>query len=750
MRVYLYVAVVTAAALLLLPLSTRVHGVLTGRAAALSAVGLAVLIAGAHRQPVVVGPRRRANVATAPELAAILLLPGPVSVLTLAAGVLAGEARLSARPIQRLFNVAVAAWRAIAGGVTYTAVVALASGPVIEPLAALGAAVAVYATGTLLVIGVVSVQLHENPMRRARVPQRALLLSEAALSLIGIMAALAIREQAWALVLLIAPAAIARRSLRDVEARYRGIFEHAAEGIFQTGFDGRFQAVNPTAARMLGYTSPEQLMSEVADLRQLYVEPHREQEYARLMETEGEVTSFEFQARRRDGDIRWLSLNARAVGGADGRFRSVEGLLADISGRKTAEAEREQLLQREREARAAAEAANRAKDEFLSLLSHELRTPLTPILGFAELLRRRKPDEATLVRALDMIERNAKVQARLVSDLLDVSRIVTGKLQLQLQPSDPRSIINLAIDTVRTAADAKAISLIGDLQPDVDPVMGDPDRLQQVVWNLLVNAVKFTPEGGRVDISLEQAGSDACIAVKDTGQGIEAAFLPYVFERFRQADASNTRISGGLGLGLAIVRHLVEMHGGSVSAASDGPGQGATFTVRLPCIPAAHRIDGTGSEPVADDRLMEPARLTRLHILVAEDDPDTRGFLVAALEAAGATVTAVASAADAEMALDEGCPSLLLTDIAMPGEDGYSLIARVRARPAHAGGRIPAAAITAYASSDDRRRVLAAGFQEHLPKPIDAHTLVSAAARLACPRTVDGDAMTAVEPVHLG
>jgi PAS domain S-box-containing protein len=610
-------------------------------------------------------------------------------------------------------------------------VLTLAPDGIDEPAAAIAAAVAVYGVSTTLVTGIAAVQLRENPVRRARMSQGDVFVSEAALSLTGILAALAAAQHVWALALLVAPAVIAQRALREVEARYRSIFEHAVEGIFQTGFDGHFQAVNPAAARMLGYASPDQLMAEVTDLRRLYVDPARQDDYIQLMQAHGEVTNFECQARRRDGDALWISLNARAVRTADGRIRSVEGLVTDISGRKRAEQEREQLLLRERDARAAAEAANRAKDEFLSLLSHELRTPLTPILAFTQLLRRKTPDEAMLARALETIDRNARVQARLVSDLLDVSRIVTGKLQIEPEPADLPPVIAAALDAVRPAAEAKAITLTSDIDPHVGAVMGDPDRLQQVVWNLLTNAVKFTPEGGRVEVRLAQNGAEACITVTDTGQGIAADFLPHVFERFRQADVSNTRTSGGLGLGLAIVGHLVELHGGHVTASSAGVGQGATFDVRLPLAIAHPQAGGDGdTSPACSVEAARPALLTGIHALVVEDDADTRAALVAVLEGDGATVTAVASTAEAEAALNAVHPDVLLTDIAMPGEDGYHLIAKVRARPVSAGGSIPALAVTAFASGDDRRRALAAGFQDHLAKPIEATAVVAALVRL--------------------
>jgi PAS domain S-box-containing protein len=375
----------------------------------------------------------------------------------------------------------------------------------------------------------------------------------------------------------------AEEDLRRAEARYRGIFEHAVEGIFQTGFDGRLQAVNPAALRILGYDSAEELIAAVPDVRALYADPSQMDRYIQEMRTHGEVNNFDLQIRRKDGNLCWVSINARAIRGPDGRITHVEGMVTDITERKQLEETRERLLQGEREARAAAEAANRAKDEFLSVLSHELRTPLTPILGITGMLQRRGwYDQSTLGRALEIIERNARAQARLVADLLDMSAIAAGSLHLECRPVDLVAVVEAALAGIRTEAQAKEIALTARLDTTIGPVQGDAGRLQQVTWNLLSNAVKFTPAGGRIEVQLQGDGDEARIVVSDTGVGIAADFLPHVFDRFSQADTSTMRMHGGLGLGLALVRHLVEMHGGSVDAASPGVGYGATFTVRLP------------------------------------------------------------------------------------------------------------------------------------------------------------------------
>jgi signal transduction histidine kinase/DNA-binding response OmpR family regulator len=379
-----------------------------------------------------------------------------------------------------------------------------------------------------------------------------------------------------------------------------------------------------------------------------------------------------------------------------------------------------------------AEAANRAKDEFLATLSHELRTPLTAILGWARLLRAGNLPEGTVGGALETVERNAKAQAQLIDDLLDVSRIVTGKLRLDARPVEMGRVIEAAVESVRPAASARKIRLEVELEPLGIPLLGDAGRLQQVAWNLLSNAVKFTPEGGRVGVLLRRAGPDAEFRVEDTGQGIGADFLPHVFERFRQADGSTTRRHGGLGLGLAIARHLVELHGGAISADSDGEGRGSSFTVRLPLAaadPAGARTEhapGGGASPPA-----RAAALKGLRVLVVEDETDTRELVAFALTAAGAEVKTAAQAREALDTLEGWTPDVLVSDIGMPGVDGYAFIGEVRRREADSGGRLPAVALTAYAGVEDRRRAIAAGFQTHLAKPLDPAEMVAVVASLA-------------------
>ncbi len=390
--------------------------------------------------------------------------------------------------------------------------------------------------------------------------------------------------------------------------------------------------------------------------------------------------------------------------------------------RQQAEAERAQLLVREQEARKQAEEANRLKDEFLAVLSHELRSPLNPILGWAKLLRTRKFDEVATDRALETIERNAKLQTQLIEDLLDVSRILQGKLSLNMSCVNLAFTMEAAIETVRLAAEAKSIEIRTLLEPNIEQVLGDSGRLQQVVWNLVSNAVKFTPRGGRVEVRLERVGTYAQIRVSDTGRGIEPEFLPYVFDYFRQADSTTTRNFGGLGLGLAIVRNLVELHGGIVQAASPGEGLGATFVVQLPLLEGSREAMVYKS---IGEKNFAPLPLEAVRVLVVDDEADAREYLAFLLEQYGAKVTVVASALEALEALSQSQPDLLLSDIGMPEIDGYMLMRQIRDLKPQ-GGLIRAIALSAYAGEVDRQKAQAAGFQLHLSKPVEPEELVRA------------------------
>ena len=425
----------------------------------------------------------------------------------------------------------------------------------------------------------------------------------------------------------------------------------------------------------------------------------------------------------------------------EGRVIGTLTIIEDVTERVAREAElqaqveaRSRLLSSEKLARNEAERANRLKDDFLATISHELRNPLNAILGWAHMLRLGNLTQANSERAVETIYRNAKSQAQLVADLLDVSRIISGKLRLDVRTVDLISIVNAAIDSIRPAADAKGIRLQTMLDPAAGPISGDADRLQQIVWNLLTNAVKFTQKGGRIQVKVQRIESHVEIEVSDSGVGISKEFLPYVFDRFRQADASTTRIHGGLGLGLSIVHQLVDLHGGSVSVQSDGEGKGATFTITLPFVGVVSKQEVEAVHPTRSEEIISfdglPS-LKGLKVLVVDDEADTRELIREVLKECGSEVITSCSAAEAFAALEQHKPDILISDLGMPDEDGYSLISKIRALPAEHGGTIPAAALTAYARAEDRMRVLRSGFQFHLPKPVDSAELVTVVASLA-------------------
>jgi signal transduction histidine kinase/CheY-like chemotaxis protein len=385
--------------------------------------------------------------------------------------------------------------------------------------------------------------------------------------------------------------------------------------------------------------------------------------------------------------------------------------------------EAEQARRDAERSRAQAEAASHAKDEFLAALSHELRTPLNAILGWIHMLRQGTLTADAAQRALDIIERNAKSQMQVIADLLQVSEIITGKLRLDAHPIDLAPLVVTGLDTLRPAARAKEITIESDIQPVV-PILGDPLRLQQILWNLLSNAIKFTPQGGRVQVTLRQAGSVVQISVTDSGVGIDPQFLPYVFDRFRQEHSSFARPFGGLGLGLAIVRQLVELHGGTVKAESDGKERGSTFSVSFPI------LTETGQSESVDQRSLVHS-LRGLHLLVVEDDPDSRDLLTAMLEASGAHVRAAASAREALALIKSHRPDVIVADIGLPDEDGYAFMRRVRASQDSQATTVPAIALTAYARPEDRQRALAAGYQIHMAKPFEPQDLTTTVASLS-------------------
>lgn len=416
-----------------------------------------------------------------------------------------------------------------------------------------------------------------------------------------------------------------------------------------------------------------------------------------------------------------------------GKLVSVLSLVLDVTARQSAEEERAASLVRERAARRHAEEADRLKDEFLATLSHELRTPLTSILGWASMIRNGEVEGSAAARAIETIERNARSQARLIDDLLDVSRIITGNLRLDLHPLNLAPIVEAALDALRPTADVKGIDLQTHFVPAECLVRGDSNRLRQVIWNLLSNAIKFTQRGGSVKIELTCVETTARLMVGDTGDGISAEFLPYVFDRFRQAEGSISRKQGGLGLGLAVARHLVELHGGTINAGSEGLGCGSVFTVDLPL--AEERRDPARAEQrrLEVERRRSRSGVIRLdgvHALLVEDDDDSRKLLGTMLKRYGARVTSTKSAAEALRAFEDDLPDVLVSDIGMPDEDGYALIRKLRSLPVEKGGRTPAIALTGYASRKDRERALAAGYQQHMAKPIEQAEIIAAIAAL--------------------
>ena len=419
------------------------------------------------------------------------------------------------------------------------------------------------------------------------------------------------------------------------------------------------------------------------------------------------------------------------IGDALHALTTIANLVALGIARARVEAERAQILERERSARAEAEAANRSKDDFLAMVSHELRTPLNAITGWTSILLRGGLDEARVRRALETIERNARSQAQLIEDLLDVSRIVSGTLRVEVGNVDVPSTTEMALEAVRLAADAKGIALDVRIDPAAGQITGDVARIQQIIWNLLTNAIKFTPKGGRVLVGVRRTEHGIEIVVEDSGQGIEPDFLPHVFERFKQADGTTTRSKGGLGLGLAIVKHLVEIHGGTIEARSGGLGLGSSFVVTLPApddAPDMVRVSSTFS--AASSTFERPHEIEGLRVLVVDDEPDARELIRTLLESCKITVTTVASAAEAFEVVKSLTVNLMISDIAMPDEDGLSLIGRIRALSRADGGRTPAVALTAYGRLEDRTRALRAGFNNHVAKPVEPSELLAVIASL--------------------
>ena len=501
-------------------------------------------------------------------------------------------------------------------------------------------------------------------------------------------------------------------------------------------------SANPALAEMLGIAPGDNISVNAANAGRVpykHLRNGREMTPAELpmqraVAEKRTVQGAETDILRADGKLITIYAYAAPVFDHEGEVVSCIAAHIDVTERKKQELERERRFDIEQSLRLQAEEANRLKDEFLATVSHELRTPLNSIIGWITMFRQGRLPEDAKDRALEAIERGARSQSQLIEDLLDVSRIISGKLQLKVDPVEMKSVIEAAIQTVRPAAEAKAIELKTFLDPQTEVINGDADRLQQVIWNLLSNAIKFTPVGGEVKISLSNGASNVEIVVSDTGQGIRPEFLPFVFDRFRQADGSITRHFTGLGLGLAIVRHLVELHGGEVSAASAGENQGAVFTVSLPfmTLPEPDQTDDETAEVSAYQDAGDCPMLDGRRILVVDDEADTREILDLIFRNCRASVKVAASAAEALEKVKQWQPHVIVSDIGMPDEDGYSLIRKVRAWEIENDSKqkIKAVALTAYARAEDRAQALDAGFQEHVSKPVEPSELTSLIANL--------------------
>ncbi len=524
-----------------------------------------------------------------------------------------------------------------------------------------------------------------------------------------------------------------RIAAENARFRLAAIVESSEDAILSKTLDGTVTSWNAGATRLFGYSAEEMLGQPINKLIPPELWPEEEGILAKLRRGE-RVEHYETRRLAKDGTTVEVSLTVSPLRDVTGAIVGASKIARDISGLRRVVAEREELLASERNARAEAERLSHLKDEFLATLSHELRTPLTTILGWTNLLRRRlNLGEAELRAAVETIHRNAQAQAQIIDDLLDMSRIVSGKIRLQTAALDLGDLVRVAVDGIRPTAAAKHIGIVLRMDEAAGLIMGDAARLQQVLWNLLTNALKFTPANGQIVVSLQRSNSDVAIHVKDSGIGIDPEFLPHVFERFRQADGSTTREHGGLGLGLSIVRNLVELHGGAVSVDSAGVGQGTTFSVRLPMLKGEiyppSPPEGARAVELPEDHLLPS--LEGATVLVVDDEPDARVLLDRLLRESGAQVIAVGGALEALDILEHRRVHMILSDIGMPGVDGYEFMRRVRAHANPAIRAIPAAAVTAYARADDRQRSAAAGFQQHVSKPYAFPELASAVAALS-------------------
>jgi len=510
------------------------------------------------------------------------------------------------------------------------------------------------------------------------------------------------------------------RELDKARAYAESLIKNAPDPVFVSDLQGKILQANDAVYTLLGFRTAEVVEQSLS--RFITVDETREFMAAlREVVARGVTRNARLNPRSASGEVIPTTLNASALRDVDGVVIGAIGILRDMRAY-------ERVVRDLEESRRKLDEANRAKDEFLATLSHELRTPLNAILGWARLLRSGTLDADGMRRGPEVIERNTRVLAQLIEDLLDVSRIITGKLRLEVRPADLIPVVIAAMEAVQTAADAKGIRLEAGLDPTLGLVSTDPDRLQQVVWNLLTNAIKFTPIGGRVDVRLQRTDSVVRLTVSDTGKGIRPELLPFVFDRFRQGEGSTGRQYGGLGLGLAIVRHIVELHGGVVHAESAGDNQGATFTVDLPynAAPSATVVPGPTRRRIESEGVYRLINLNGLRVLVVDDEADARELMRMVLRSSGAEVMAAANAEEALEQVEQWHPDILVSDIGLPGDDGYVLIQKLRAREAVRGRSIPALAVTAYARAEDRTRALAAGFQMHVAKPLEPADFVAA------------------------
>lgn len=536
----------------------------------------------------------------------------------------------------------------------------------------------------------------------------------------------------------------AEQAVREREAWLSTTLQSIGDAVITTDLEGRVTLINRVAQSLIGWDEEKAKGRPLAEIFKIIDgRTHEESEnpVARTLR-EGRITELTDHTILVDGDGRELLIDATAapIKDEEDRLIGVVLIFRDITERRRAEHERDRALEREQELRLKAEEASRLKDEFLATVSHELRTPINHMLGWVMMLRGGMLSPTQAQSALETIERNVRMQNRLIEDLLDVSRIISGKLRLEMRPVRISEVIEAAVASARPAAEAKDIILIftdGLTEESTHSrieVLGDPDRLQQIVWNLLSNAIKFTPAGETVKIQLRSKGSLVEIVIVDTGEGIDPEFLPYVFDRFRQADGSARRKHAGLGLGLAIVRHLVELHGGEVMAESPGLGQGATFTVKLPLavnLSREDRLIGMRAIASSDENIAITAQLDGVRVLVVDDEADALSMVFSLLTNQGAEVRTATNMADALATLDNWSPHILVADIGMPDGDGYDLIREIRKRESSAQVRLPAIALTAYARFEDRMRVLVSGFHMHVPKPVEPAELVTVVASLS-------------------